>query len=345
MGERVCIICGRPGKPGRFSCNDCGAAIVERATSEPGTPEPSPAQWNVSQPSSPAAAPAPSQVQWEVREPGQAAAPSPAVAYAPEAPAPPPSAPAWAPEQAPQPAPAWAPVQQAPPPAPAPAPAWGPPPGAPPASQIPAWAPPIPQGWDPNAGGYARPRRKGLALKIVLSVVLGIVLVFGGLVAAVAVFGNKTPAALAGYMDGKGTTYSFPGDTASVRLPEQPKLTTPDNANGVSTMLAGVEHHTYEMWFYKYEGEVLRRADAASVRLKLRILIEAVAGVAGISIQRTSDAPVAGRPARALHGTVKGDQADLVLIYARGKIYGLFVHTKKGSAAVLKEFEKSFELG
>ena len=41
-------------------------------------------------------------------------------------------------------------------------------------------------------------------------------------------------------------------------------------------------------------------------------------------------------------GTVKGDQADLVMVYSGGNIYAMFVHTNKGSTAVLKELEDSF---
>jgi hypothetical protein len=81
------------------------------------------------------------------------------------------------------------------------------------------------------------------------------------------------------------------------------------------------------------------------MRARLKAMTDGAADAVGMSIQRTNDHPVAGLPARAVHGTVKGDQADAVFIYARGKVYGLFVHTRKGSAAVFKEYEQSLDLG
>jgi hypothetical protein len=292
MGQRVCVLCGRAAKPGRFSCNDCGGTIVERAATV-STPAPA----------------SPSSTQWAPTE-------------------------RWTPEDA-------APVPVAAPVAPEPPPLWAP--AAQPDPPPPLWAPPAPTGWAPPVGDVAPPRRKGSALKIVLSIGASLAVLFVGLVVAIAILGNNAPPALDGYMDGKGTTYSFPGDTASVRMPEEPELKT-QNENGIVAMLAGVEHKTYEMWFYKYEGASLRRANPATIRTRLKAMTEASADAAGISIERSNDHPVAGYPAHALHGTVKGDQADAVFIYVRGKVYGLFVHTNKGSAQVLKEFEQSFRL-
>jgi hypothetical protein len=105
------------------------------------------------------------------------------------------------------------------PPEPSPPPAWAavvaqPEPSQPSA----AWAAPAPAYWAPPVG-TGQPPRKNPARKIVLSIVAGIVVLFVGLVLAVAFLGRTgPPSALDNYMHGKGTTYSFPGDTASVRM-------------------------------------------------------------------------------------------------------------------------------
>jgi hypothetical protein len=187
--------------------------------------------------------------------------------------------------------------------------------------------------------------------KVVIALVIAVVLGLGGLFGygvLRGIFGNDPPSALDDYLHGAGVTYSFPGEQTSVRLPDDPRFQTSTASVGGITVVvssAAVEHHTYEMDFYKYDADVLRQGDPATIRRALEGGSNSVANAVGLSIQRTNDAPLDGRPARSVHGTVKGDQADLVMVYAEGNIYALFVHTKKGSTVVLKEFEDSFQPG
>jgi hypothetical protein len=197
--------------------------------------------------------------------------------------------------------------------------------------------------------GRARRRRRRTRLKILLALVIAVVVGLGGLFGygvLRGIFGNDPPSALDGYLDGGGITYSFPGEQTSVRLPEDPRFqTSTATVGGITVVIstAVVERATYEMNFYKYEAGVLRQGDPGSIRRALEGGSDSAATAVGLSIQRTDDAPLDGRPARSVHGTVKGDQADLVMVYAKGNIYAMFVHTKKGSAAVLKKFEESFQ--
>jgi hypothetical protein len=197
--------------------------------------------------------------------------------------------------------------------------------------------------------GRARRRRKRTRLKILLALVIAVVVGLGGLFGygvLRGIFGNDPPSALDGYLDGGGITYSFPGEQTSVRLPEDPRFqTSTATVGGITVVISSalVERATYEMNFYKYEAGVLRQGDPVSIRRALEGGSNSAATAVGLSIQRTDDAPLDGRPARSVHGTVKGDQADLVMVYAKGNIYAMFVHTKQGSTAVLKKFEESFQ--
>jgi hypothetical protein len=159
---------------------------------------------------------------------------------------------------------------------------------------------------------------------------------------------NDPPAALAGYMHGGGVTFSFPGASTSVRLPEDPKVETSTASVGAITVVisrAAVQRQTYEMAFSEYAADVLRQGDPATIDQALEAGSNDAANAVGLSVGHTDDAPVDGRPARSVHGTVKGDQADLLMVYAEGSVYALFVHTNTGSAAVLKEFKASLRSG
>jgi hypothetical protein len=184
-----------------------------------------------------------------------------------------------------------------------------------------------------------------VALALVIAAVVGVGGVLGyGVLRGI--FGNDPPSALDGYLDGGGITYSFPGEQTSVRLPEEPKFqTSTASVSGITVVIswAAVAHKTYEMDFYKYEAEMLRQGNPAIIRRALEGGSNSAATAVGLTIQRTDDSPLDGLPARSVHGKVKGDQADLVMVYAKGNIYALFVHTKKGSTEVLKKFEESFQ--
>jgi DNA-directed RNA polymerase subunit RPC12/RpoP len=156
---------------------------------------------------------------------------------------------------------------------------------------------------------------------------------------------NSPPAALNDYMVGGGVTYSFPGDATSVRLPDAPKTDiSTASVGGISVAIARatVRQTTYEVDFSEYAADVLRQGDPTTISQALQQGSNDAANGYGVSIQQSDDTPFGGRPARTVHGTVKGDQADLVMVYAGGNIYAMFVHTNKGSTAVFKVLEDSF---
>jgi DNA-directed RNA polymerase subunit RPC12/RpoP len=157
--------------------------------------------------------------------------------------------------------------------------------------------------------------------------------------------GNSPPSALDDYMRGGGITYSFPGDATSVRLPEAPTTDiSTASVGGISVAIARatVRQTTYEVDFSEYAADVLRQGGPNTISQALQQGSNDAANAYGMSIQQSDDTPFVGRPAHTVHGTVKGDQADLVMVYAAGNIYAMFVHTNKGSTAVLKVLEASF---
>jgi len=190
--------------------------------------------------------------------------------------------------------------------------------------------------------------RRVTARKVVLALLIVAVAGLG------AVFGYRRlqdthdtspPSALDDYMRGGGITYSFPGDATSVRLPEAPNTDiSTASVGGISVAIARatVRQTTYEMDFSEYAADVLRQGDPTTISRALEQGSNDAANAYGISIQQSDDTPFDGRPARTVHGTVKGDQADLAMVYSGGNIYAMFVHTNKGSTAVLKELEASF---
>jgi hypothetical protein len=186
------------------------------------------------------------------------------------------------------------------------------------------------------------PPKKSHPVRNVLLTVLGIimVLVVVGVVLGV-VLDDGSQKDLDAYMAGQGVKYSFPKDTAKVRLVAEPKYGSQsiDTAIGPIEMETAIlERRSYEMLFMRVPIPM-----QGNVRGGLVGGIEGGAQSAGIKIGAIQDVKVNGKPAVWAHGTWKGDEADMTAVYANGYMYLLAVHTKDNSTDVQREFERSFK--
>jgi hypothetical protein len=137
-------------------------------------------------------------------------------------------------------------------------------------------------------------------------------------------------------------SYRFPGDQAKVRLAVEPKYQSTPIAPGTDMEMALIEKRQYEMGFGRVALPGLQGAD---VRATLVTTAQAGANAAGVDIGAIQDVRVDGHPAVWAHGTVKGDEADITVVYANATVYMLIVHTEDNSTDVQREFERSFEAG
>ncbi len=198
----------------------------------------------------------------------------------------------------------------------------------------------------PNASFRSGRGRRRTGLKIAAVVVAIVALLVGAFFAGAAVFGSDTPSALEPYMHGKGVTFAFAGDPASVRLPATPVVNTdtsgsPDKPVDITTALVSGKK-SYEIAFARYESAILSNADERQVDQLLQSGIAGGAQSSGVRVVNESATTIAGAPARAMHGTINGDPVDMVVLYANYKMYSLFVHTKHNSDDVMKEMLASF---
>jgi hypothetical protein len=255
------------------------------------------------------------------------------------------------------------------------APLFPPPPpqaSTPPRPRLAAWDPPAPAGagaldagpplWAPNQGSTAGPELGTVTLRPprhestrtpppparrarpgIVSLVLALVVAFGAWTGYRALFGDRPPESLRGYMKGEGETYTGAG--YSVRFPERPQLLGTTVAAGTVTVPvsgASVFRDDYELAIATGRMPAGLELTPEFVEQNQALFANAFRTGFGASDVSTKRSELAGHEAIDLRMKISGkERVAMRIAQVDNTLFVLLSHTRGGTDAVLDEFAGS----